>query len=82
MMLIQYEADSNRSAAYDGDHEIGECNYSVSGNTWTIYHTEVDPAYGGQGIAKKLVMAVKEAADKAGADVISTCSYAYKVLGK
>ena len=51
-MLIQYEADSNRSAAYDGDHEIGECNYSVSGNTWTIYHTAVDPAYGGQGIAK------------------------------
>ena len=36
MMLIQYEADSNRSAAYDGDHEIGECNYSVSGNTGTI----------------------------------------------
>ena len=39
-------------------------------------------SYGGQGIAKKLVMAVKEAADHAGADVISTCSYAYKVLGK
>ena len=47
-----------------------------------IYHTEVDPSYGGQGIAKMLVMAVKEAADQAGADVISTCSYAYKVLGK
>ena len=28
-MLIQYEANSNRSAAYDGDHEIGECCYSV-----------------------------------------------------
>ena len=81
-MLIQYEANSNRSAAYDGDHEIGKCCYSVSGNTWTIYHTEVDPSYGGQGIAKKLVMAVKEAADQAGTDVISTCSYAYKVLGK
>ena len=81
-MLIQYEADSNRSAAYDSDHEIGECNYSVSGNTWTIYHTEVDPTYGDKKKKKKLVMAVKEAADKAGADVISTCSYAYKVLGK
>ena len=81
-MMIQYESSSNRSAAYDGDHEIGECCYSVSGNTWTIYHTEVVPAYGGQGIAKKLVMAVKEAADKAGAEIISTCSYAYKVLGK
>ena len=81
-MLIQFEPNNSRSAAYDGDHEIGECCFSVSGDTWTIYHTEVDPAYGGQGIARKLVMAVKEAADEAGADIISTCSYAYKVLGR
>ena len=81
-MHIQYEPNNNRSAAYDGDHEIGECCYSVSGSTWTIYHTEVDPAYGGQGIARKLVMAVKEAADEAGVDITSTCSYAYKVLGR
>lgn len=80
-MLIQHEPNNNRSAAYDGDHEIGECCYSVSGNTWTIYHTEVNPAYGGQGIARKLVMAVKEA-DEAGMNIVSTCSYAYKVLGK
>ncbi|MBQ9663059.1 MAG: N-acetyltransferase [Oscillospiraceae bacterium] len=81
-MLIQYEPSLFRSAAYDGAQEIGECCYSVSGNIWTIYHTEVDPAYGGQGIARKLVLAVKEAADEAGADVTSTCSYAYKVLGR
>ena len=80
-MLIQYEPNNNRSAAYDGDHEIGECCYSVSDNTWTIYHTEVNPAYGGQGIARKLVMAVKEA-DETGMNIVSTCSYAYKVLGK
>ena len=81
-MLIQYEPSRNRSAAYDGDHEIGECCYEPSGHVWTIYHTEVDPAYGGQGIAKKLVDSVKAAADEAGVDIISTCSYARKVLGR
>ena len=81
-MTIIFEPAMNRSAAYDGDHEIGECCFAVSTSTWTIYHTEVDPAYGGQGIARKLVECVHEAAESAGADIVSTCSYARKVLGK
>lgn len=81
-MLIQYEPANNRSAAYDGEHEIGECCYSPTADTWTIYHTEVDPAYGGRGIARKLVEAVNAAAEEAGVNIVSTCSYAKKVLGR
>ena len=44
-------------------------------------HTETDPAYGGRGIAKKLVLCVKEAADAADVIVIPICSYAVKILG-
>ncbi len=82
MIRIEYEPALCRSAAYDGDRPVGMCEYAVSGNTWTIFHTEVDPAYGGQGIAKKLVLCVDAAAAEAGAGAVSTCSYALRVLGR
>lgn len=81
-MTTRFEPQLNRSAAYDGDLEVGECCYSVSDNTWTIYHTEVVPSYGGRGIARSLVECVREAAESAGAELVSTCSYAFRMLGR
>ena len=69
-----------RSVAYDGDKQIGECDYRVTEDGWVIFHTEVLPEYGGKGIAKRLVYKIVEAAEKAGINVIPTCSYAVKVL--
>ncbi|MBQ7534567.1 MAG: N-acetyltransferase [Stomatobaculum sp.] len=77
---IRYEKDMNRSAAYDGEKRIGLCEYEIEDGKWVITHTETDPAYGGRGIAKKLVMCVKEAADAADVTIIPVCSYAVKVL--
>ena len=51
MIEVVYEKDKRRSAAYDGEKLIGECDCRESGLVWTAYHTEVAPAYGGQGIA-------------------------------
>ncbi len=82
MIRIQFEPSRTRSAAYDGGREIGECCFSPSGHIWTIFHTEVSPEYGGQGIARKLVETVNTAAEEAGAEIVSTCSYARKVLGR
>ena len=78
---IRFEKDLNRSAAYDGDKVIGLCEYEIADGKWVITHTETDPAYGGRGIAKKLVLCVKEAADAADVIVIPICSYAVKILG-
>ena len=79
-MQYQHEPDLNRSAVYDDGRLIGECCYDSSDQRWNIWHTEVDPAYGGQGIARELVELVRKAADEAGAELSATCSYAYKVL--
>ena len=74
--------DECRSVAFDGDMQIGECDYQESDAGWCIYHTEVDPEYGGKGIAKRLVYAVIEAAERKKVGVSATCSYAVKVLNE
>ncbi len=79
MTSIIIEPDCFRSAAYDGDQLIGVCEYD---NTWTIFHTEVNPSYAGQGIAKRLVLAVEEHAKALGKEVRSTCSYDFNILGR
>ncbi len=77
---IRFEKENQRSAAYDGDLRIGLCEYEIENGNWVITHTETDPAYGGRGIAKKLVLCVKEAADAEKINIIPVCSYAVKVL--
>ena len=76
------EPERCRSAAYDGDKMIGECDYQESDSGWCIYHTEVDPEHGGKGIAKRLVYAVIEAAERNGTTVTATCSYAVRILNE
>ena len=44
---VRFEENNNRSAAYDGDQEVGYCSYTLDGDVWVIEHTVVDPAYGG-----------------------------------
>ena len=79
---VVMEPEKCSSVAYDGDKPIGECDYQESDSGWCIYHTEVDPEYGGKGIAKRLVYAVIEAAERKGVEVTATCSYAVKVLNE
>lgn len=80
MIKIQYEPPLKRSAAYDETKLIGECDYQESNQSWTIFHTEVNPEYGGQGIARKLVECVLDEAEQKGIEIKATCSYAVKVL--
>ena len=56
--MYAFEENNNRSAAYDGDQEVGYCSYTLDGDVWVIEHTVVDPAYGGRGLARRLVDAV------------------------
>lgn len=77
---VKLDKDNQCSVAYDGDKRIGECDYRIQNGAYVIYHTEVDPSYGGKGIAKRLVYLVIEAAEREKARIIPTCSYAAKVL--
>ena len=81
MTDYRFEPEMNRSAAYADGNLIGECDYRVQGNSWYITHTEVLPEFGGQGIARQLVLMVAEEAQNSGFTVVPLCSYAVKVLG-
>ena len=73
---IEFRKEESRSAALDGDKVIGECDVAAEPGMWTITHTIVDPAYGGQGIAAKLLDSVMKEAEKAGVKINPVCSYA------
>ena len=79
---VVVKSDECRSVAFDGDKQIGECDYQELESGWCIYHTEVNPEYGGKGIAKRLVYAVIEAAERKKTAISSTCSYAVKLLNE
>ncbi|MDO5041603.1 MAG: GNAT family N-acetyltransferase [Peptoniphilus sp.] len=82
MINIVYEENNDRAAAYDGKKLIGQCTYSKSDNIWIIDHTLVDPEYGGQGIAAKLVKEVVDNAREKGVKIVPLCSYAVKQFEK
>ncbi|MBQ3048341.1 MAG: N-acetyltransferase [Oscillospiraceae bacterium] len=70
----------NKSVAVDNGKNVGECVFIESGDVWNIIHTEVDSAYQGQGIAKKLVVCVIENSKRLNKKLVSDCSYAKKVI--
>ncbi len=81
-VTVEFDPDNFRSVAYlnAGRQQIGECDFRRTEDGWVIFHTEVMPEHEGKGIAKRLVYKLVEAAEREGAKVIPTCSYAKKVL--
>ena len=79
-VAVVFEEAANRSAAYKEGELIGECEFSVSEQMWIIDHTGVRPAYGGQGIAKRLVEKVIEEARARQIKILPLCSYASKMM--
>ena len=78
--MIKISFKENRSVAYDDDKQIGECDFIEEEDTWNIIHTEVNEAYQGQGIARKLVECIIESAKKCNRKLVADCSYAKIVL--
>lgn len=79
---IVFEETKKRVAAYDGERCVGLCAYAEDGAVWTAYHTEVDPVYGGRGIAARLVDELVRAARERGAKIVPTCSYVLRQFEK
>ena len=67
--------DRSRFEIYvDGDR-VGVLDYYVSGDTITMPHTEIDPAYGGQGLGGALVQGALDEARSRGLSVRPACSF-------
>ena len=82
MIKIEFREKEKKSIAYDLDKKVGECDFEEANYTWNITHTEVDSAYEGQGIAKKLVENVIQNAQIQNKKLEATCSYAKKLIEK
>jgi uncharacterized protein len=72
--VVRRESDTLFTASVEG-RRVGRCAVAISGDTWEFYSTVVEPAFEGRGIASALVRLALEAADEAGARVISSCWY-------
>ena len=78
---IEYDQSLNGAFAFDGETVIGECEYVIDKEgVWEIVHTGVREAYGGQGIAKKLVLCLIAEARRQGVKIRPICSYAKKEM--
>jgi uncharacterized protein len=58
----------------------GFAEYELSGDTIDFVHTEVDPAFGGRGLAGQLVAAALTDARRRGLAVLPHCPYVRKVI--
>lgn len=68
---------------WDDGKKAGEMTYTWAGDDkFIIDHTEVDPSFGGKGLAKQLVLAGAEYARKNNKKVMPLCSYAKSVFDK
>lgn len=82
MIKIVFNEKENKSVAYDDNTKIGECDFEEIQDTWNIFHTEVDNAYQGQGIARKLVEIIVQNAKSNNKKLIASCSYAKKIISQ
>ena len=68
---------------YVDGKKVGEMTYSWSGDDkFIIDHTEVEPEYNGQGLAKQLVIAGVEYARTNNKKIIPLCTYAKATIAK
>ena len=78
---IKLDKTSSRSIAVDNTGNIiGKCDYHETDDAITIYHTEVNPEYSGNGIVKRLVYKIFEEADRECKKIVATCSYAAAII--
>lgn len=81
---LRHTPELNRYELLDGDDVIGTASYqpSADGVDWEFNSTVVLPAYGGQGLAAKLVNFALTDAKANGHTITATCSYVVTYLRK
>lgn len=77
---FRHAPDRNRYEVLDGEDVIGQAQYRRSGSQVDFVHTEVDDAYGGQGLASKLVGFALDDVREQGQRFVAHCPYVVKWL--
>jgi uncharacterized protein len=76
------DADAHRYELRSGDEVLGFLVYRLSGDVITLVHTEVDPAFGGQGHAATLARGALDDARARGLRVVPSCPYVASYIDK
>lgn len=84
-MEINHRKEENKGAfiATENGTKAGEMTYSKAGDTLIIIdHTEVDSAFGGQGVGKKMVLAAVDFARENNIKILPLCPFAKAAFDK
>jgi predicted GNAT family acetyltransferase len=75
-------AEEGRYTIAVGGKTVGLADFADRDDQRVFYHTEIDPAYGGRGLATVLVEQALNAARDEGKRVVPVCSMVVTVLKK
>jgi uncharacterized protein len=75
------EEEGRYTIAVEGT-EVGLAEFADRGDQRVFYHTEVDPAYGGRGLATILIEEALKGARDEGKRIVPVCSMVVTVLKK
>jgi uncharacterized protein len=84
-MEVKQKGDKNNGIFYieEAGKQVAKMSYVFAGDTkFIIDHTEVDPAFEGKGLGRKLVQAGVDFARTNGYKILPLCPYAKKVFGQ
>lgn len=79
---IVHNEQKNRFEIFADDTLAGFAAYSPADGARDFDHTEVDPEFGGRGLAGKVVAAALADTESQGLSVIPSCSYVRKFVTK
>ena len=82
MSAVRDNLAEHRYEIYDGDQLAGFSEYKLTESRIAFTHTEVDPAFGGRGLARQLVDGELDDARRRGLAVLPFCPYVRKIIAE
>ncbi|HLN76550.1 MAG TPA: GNAT family N-acetyltransferase [Nocardioidaceae bacterium] len=79
---VRENPDQSRYEIYDGETLAGFSEYKLTGERIAFIHTEVAPAFGGRGLAKRLVAEELDEARRRGLAVLPFCPFVRSFIAK
>ena len=72
---IDHDDAGSQYVIYSDDERAGFAKYHRDGTRWVFYHTVVDPAFQGRGLAGQLIGHALTEVVAAGGTIVPECSY-------
>jgi uncharacterized protein len=79
-LRIVDKPDAKRYEAYVGDELAGFADYHAQPGLLTILHTEIDPAFEGQGVGSRFVAGMLDEVRSQGGRVLPICPFVLAFL--